>query len=185
MSLVDQVRKLEQQVVDRLKELEPLTREYDQLRKVAERLGLKYTPGSAKSDDGAKPSATRRRTAKPAAKRAARKPAKVQAVQSRGRSAAKPSAKPRGTRSTTAPKAKAKEEGEGEPAGRKRPRARVRASAPLPAGNGPADGVRLRDRASGTRTCCDSSARIQGSQSARSASGSGSTPPACTASSIS
>ena len=64
MLLVDQVRKLEQQVMDRLKELEPLTREYDQLRKVAQRLGLKYAPGSAKSDDGAKPSATRRRTAK-------------------------------------------------------------------------------------------------------------------------
>ena len=46
MSLLDQVHKLEQQVVDRLKELEhrlkevePLTREYEQLRKVAERLG--------------------------------------------------------------------------------------------------------------------------------------------------
>ena len=133
MSLVDQVRKLEQQVVDRLKELEPLTREYDQLRKVAERLGLKYTPGSAKSDDGAKPSATRRRTAKPAAKRAARKPAKVQAVQSRGRSAAKPSAKPRGTRSTTAPKAKAnkakaKATGGAKTATRARPRKRAAAS---------------------------------------------------------
>jgi hypothetical protein len=48
MSLVDQVRKLEHEVVERLRELEPLTREYDQLRKVAHRLGLKYTPGSAK-----------------------------------------------------------------------------------------------------------------------------------------
>jgi Winged helix-turn-helix DNA-binding len=126
MSLLDQVRKLEQEVVDRLKELEPLTREYDQLRKVAERLGLKYTPGSAKSDDGAKPSATRRRTAKPAAKRAARKPAKAQAVQSRGRSAAKPSPKPRGTRSTTAPKAKAT--GGAKTATRARPRKRAAAS---------------------------------------------------------
>ena len=58
MSLLDQVHKLEQQVVDRLKELEPLTREYEQLRKVAERLGVKYSPGSAE-DDGAA-------TAKPA-----------------------------------------------------------------------------------------------------------------------
>jgi Winged helix-turn-helix DNA-binding len=109
MSLVDQVRKLEQEVVNRLKELEPLTREYDQLRKVAERLGLKYAPGSAKSDDGASPAAPRRRTAKqaPVAKSPTRKPAKAQAAQSRGRAAAKPSAKPRGTRSTTAPKAKA------------------------------------------------------------------------------
>jgi Winged helix-turn-helix DNA-binding len=128
MSLVDQVRKLEHEVVERLRELEPLTREYDQLRKVAQRLGLKYTPGSAKPDDGAKPSATRRRTAKPAAKRAARKPAKVQAVQSRGRSAAKPSAKPRGTRSTTAPKAKAKATGGAKTATRARPRKRAAAS---------------------------------------------------------
>ena len=58
MSVLDQVRKLEQQVVDRLEELEPLTREYEQLRKVAERLGVKYSPRSAK-DDGAA-------TAKPA-----------------------------------------------------------------------------------------------------------------------
>jgi hypothetical protein len=108
MSLVDQVRKLEKEVIDRLKELEPLTREYAQLRKVAQRLGLKYTPGSAKSDDGATRSASRPRKAKPAAKRAPRKPAKARAAQPRGRSTAKPSAKPRGTRSTTAPKAKAK-----------------------------------------------------------------------------
>jgi hypothetical protein len=108
MSLVDQVRKLEKEVMDRLKELEPLTREYDQLRKVAQRLGLKYTPGSAKSDDGAKPAATRRRTAKPAAKRRPHKTAKAQAGQSRGRATAKRAAKPRGTRSTTGPKAKAK-----------------------------------------------------------------------------
>jgi hypothetical protein len=128
MSLVDQVRKLEKEVMDRLKELEPLTREYDQLRKVAHRLGLKYTPGSPKSDDGAKPSATRRRMAKPAAKRAARKPAKVQAVQSRGRSAAEPSAKPRGTRSTTAPKAEAKATGGAKTAARARPRRRAAAS---------------------------------------------------------
>jgi hypothetical protein len=127
MLLVDQVRRLEQQVMDRLKELEPLTREYDQLRKVAQRLGLKYTPGSAKSEDGAKPSATRRRTAKPAAERSAPKPAKTQARQSRSRGAAKPSAKPRGTRSTTAPKSKP--------------------SAPASGGNGTATRARPRKRA--------------------------------------
>jgi hypothetical protein len=108
MSLVDQVRKLEKEVIDRLKELEPLTREYAQLRKVAQRLGLKYTPGPAKSDDGATRSAPRRRKAKPATKRAPRKPAKTRAAQPRGRSTTKPSGKPRGTRSTTAPGAKAK-----------------------------------------------------------------------------
>ena len=115
MSLMDQVRKLEQQVVDRLKELEPLTREYDQLRKVAQRLGLKYTPGSAESADGTTPSATRRRTSKraAAAKRPARKPAKARPAQTRGRGAAKPSAKARGPRSTTAPKAKSSAQASG------------------------------------------------------------------------
>jgi hypothetical protein len=132
MSIVDQVRKLERQVMDRLKELEPLTREYDQLRKVAQRLGLNYAPGSAKSDDGAAPSTARRRTAKPAAavKRSARKPAKTQAAQTRGRGATKPATKPRGTRSTTAPKAKAsaKTSGGSGTAARARPRKRPAAS---------------------------------------------------------
>ncbi|HSB21638.1 MAG TPA: hypothetical protein VLE94_00880, partial [Burkholderiaceae bacterium] len=44
MSLLDQLRSLPQQVLDRLKELEPLAREYEQLRKFAERLGVPYAP---------------------------------------------------------------------------------------------------------------------------------------------
>src|SRR4051794_2600610 len=47
MSLLDEARKLEQALVKRLKELEPLMREYDQLRKLGERLGVKYTPTPA------------------------------------------------------------------------------------------------------------------------------------------
>src|SRR5437764_1334092 len=43
MSLLDQVRKLEHEVVDRLKALEPLIFEYDQLREVGERLGVDAT----------------------------------------------------------------------------------------------------------------------------------------------
>ena len=128
MLLVDQVRKLEQQVMDRLKELEPLTREYDQLRKVAQRLGLKYTPGSAKSDDGAKPSATRRRTAKPAATRSARRPAKAKPAKARAKArAAKPAAKQRGARSTTASKSapSAKASGASGTAAPARPRKRA------------------------------------------------------------
>ena len=105
MSLVDQVRKIEQQVMDRLKELEPLTREYDQLRKVAERLGLKYSPDTGKSSDGAtrtRPPGKRAGTAKRTARKPARaKPAKPRAVAR----AAKPAAKPRGSRSTVASKA--------------------------------------------------------------------------------
>ena len=97
MSLLDQVHKLEQQVVDRLKELEPLTREYEQLRKVAERLGVTYSPGSPEGDGVAKPAKSARDgVAKPAkssdrarprartGKRAARTPAKKQS----GRAAA-------------------------------------------------------------------------------------------------
>jgi hypothetical protein len=107
VSLVDQVRKLEQQVVDRLKELEPLTREYDQLRKVAERLGLKYSPGSGQINEAATSATKARRPRKraPAAKRPARRPATAKASRPRASArAAKSAAKPRGTRSTTAPK---------------------------------------------------------------------------------
>jgi Winged helix-turn-helix DNA-binding len=102
MSLLDQVRKLEQQVVERLKELEPLTREYEQLRKVAERLGVKYTPGSAESRADAKPSKTARR----GGTRAARGAAKTQPARSPARArTATPAVKPRGKRSTTSKRA--------------------------------------------------------------------------------
>src|SRR3954462_10856022 len=75
MSLLDEVRKLEQHVLGRLKELEPLTREYEQLRKVAERLGLKYTPTASEADtDQPPPSTPRRRAAKAHPPPAARKP---------------------------------------------------------------------------------------------------------------
>ena len=46
MTVLDEVRKLEREVIDRLKELEPLTREYEELREIAQRLGLDYTPGA-------------------------------------------------------------------------------------------------------------------------------------------
>src|SRR3954470_24341973 len=84
MSLPDQVRKLEQEVVDRLKALEPVIFEYDQLRKVAERLGLKYTPPAAEPEGETEP-ATRRVTRRPGRARTA-----------------KAAAKPRVARSTTA-----------------------------------------------------------------------------------
>jgi hypothetical protein len=116
MSLLDQVRKLEQQVVDRLMELEPLTREYDQLRRVAERLGLKYSPGAPKAGEKAAPSTTGRGAGKRtgAGKRAARRPTKARPAPSRGRArAAKPKAKARGGRSTTAPRAAATAEAAG------------------------------------------------------------------------
>src|SRR4051812_44325552 len=61
MSLLDQAHKLERQVMDRLRELEPQILEYEHLRKLAEQLGLKYTPKPAAADAGAEPSSTTRR----------------------------------------------------------------------------------------------------------------------------
>ena len=116
MSVLDQVRKLEQQVVDRLKELEPLTREYEQLRKVAERLGVKYSPGSAEDDGEAKPakSSDRARSRAGAGNRAARTPAKKPQRRAAARgSAAKPTATSRGTRSTSGQRAASRAEAKG------------------------------------------------------------------------
>src|SRR4051812_30739288 len=65
MTALDQVRKLEQEVIDRLKELEPLIREYEDLRDIAQRLELHYTPGSAGSASAAparKATTSRRKT---------------------------------------------------------------------------------------------------------------------------
>ena len=105
MSLLDQVRNLPQQVIDRLKELEPLAREYDQLRKFAERLGVKYSPDSAQAEADAqrtpttRAGATRARAKQPSGRapantaRAARAPGSTHA--------ARPPATPRGARSTS------------------------------------------------------------------------------------
>jgi len=87
MSLLDQVRKLEQQVMSRLKELEPLMREYDQLRRVAQRLGLDYSSASKPASEPAEGTATAPRAAakkRTAAKaRAAAKPRAKRAVKAR------------------------------------------------------------------------------------------------------
>src|SRR4051794_32363856 len=111
MSLLDQVRKVEQQVVDRLKELEPLTREYDQLRKLAERLGIKYSPATEDAQDDATPpapAAGRTRAAKTTARaskpRAARAPARKQAAKraAKRRAAKPPAGKPPAAKPTAA-----------------------------------------------------------------------------------
>jgi hypothetical protein len=54
MSVLDQLRDLESQVVGRLRELEPLVREYEQLRAAAGRLGVEYDAAMdvAASDKG-------------------------------------------------------------------------------------------------------------------------------------
>lgn len=72
MSLLDRIGKLEEQVAARLKELEPVVREYDQLRRVAQRLGLDYAAAASKPESKpikASPASTGRRAA--AKKRAA------------------------------------------------------------------------------------------------------------------
>src|SRR4051794_16834339 len=62
MSVLDQLSDLERQVVDRLRELEPLVGEYEQLRKVAGRLGVEYEPRSG-TRDGNQPAPGPRRGA--------------------------------------------------------------------------------------------------------------------------
>ena len=98
MSVLNQLRSLEQQVQKRLRELRPLVAEYRELEKVAERLGLKRDedePAGATSS-GPKPKAPAKRRAKRAAaggsKRAASPKAKPAA--SPARSASKPKPKP-------------------------------------------------------------------------------------------
>jgi transposase-like protein len=68
VSVLDQLRDLERQVVGRLQELEPLVREYEQLRAAAERLGVSYQP-RADTGDGDRPRPSRRRRASAAAPR--------------------------------------------------------------------------------------------------------------------
>jgi hypothetical protein len=62
MSVLDQLRDLEREMVGRLRELEPLVREYEQLRAAAGRLGVKYEPRS-EAGDGNEQSPSRRRRA--------------------------------------------------------------------------------------------------------------------------
>jgi len=90
MTVLDQVRKLEQEVIERLKELEPLIREYDELRGLAQRLELDYTPGSTAA--ARKPTRSRRNTG------ATRARAKAASPGSSTRNAA---AKPRGRRAAS------------------------------------------------------------------------------------
>src|SRR5687768_11870181 len=63
MLVLDQVRDLERRVVSRLRELEPLMREYEQLREAAQRLGVRYTPRADRTPGEQRP-ASRRRTSR-------------------------------------------------------------------------------------------------------------------------
>src|SRR3954469_3514660 len=80
MSVLDEVRALEQRVRQRLRELGPLVAEYHDLEKVAERLGLKRdddeatdTAGHGASEPSPKGKPAAKQRAKPAARRRAAK----------------------------------------------------------------------------------------------------------------
>jgi predicted HTH transcriptional regulator len=70
LSVLDEVRSLEKHVVARLRELEPALAEYEELRKLADRLELGYDP-AANPPPTAKRS-PRTRAAKPSGRRATR-----------------------------------------------------------------------------------------------------------------
>ena len=60
MSVLDDLRGLEQRVVARLRELRPLVEEYEELQRVAERLGVDATTAPARTRQPAKRAASRR-----------------------------------------------------------------------------------------------------------------------------
>jgi transposase-like protein len=99
MSMLDQLRALEQQVQQRLRELRPLVAEYRDLEKVAERLGLKRDDSEAAEAPSAKPAPRAASKAKPARSRAT-KPSARKSPASKRRAAARaskatPKAKPK------------------------------------------------------------------------------------------
>jgi DNA-binding MarR family transcriptional regulator len=77
MSLLDEFGTFEQTVVRRLRELEPLVREYRQLRTVAQRLGISYSPDDARTATAGAP--TRRGRAAKQRSQPARSAAKAAA----------------------------------------------------------------------------------------------------------
>src|SRR3954468_24145556 len=96
MSVLDQVRALEQEVLQRLRQLRPLVAAYRDLEKVAERLGLKGDDDDAvgaaeQTEPAAKRRATQAARAR-ASKRAAATRSKSKAVAT---ATAKAGAKPR------------------------------------------------------------------------------------------
>jgi transposase-like protein len=87
MSLLDQVRDLERQVVSRLRELQPLVREYEQLRQAAERLGIRYAPHSDGASGQPRQASRRRRPSQASARRASTRGGRAARTASRSRPA--------------------------------------------------------------------------------------------------
>jgi hypothetical protein len=115
MSVLDQLRSLEQQVLARLRELRPLVAEYRDLEKVADRLGLKREddePAGAEASTAPQPP-----NAKPALKRPAKRagagrskraPARKRKPAPAARAAAKPKPKARAASTGSATSAPAR-----------------------------------------------------------------------------
>lgn len=55
MSLIEEARTVRQRVIDRLAELEPLVREYEELRKLAGEMGIEAEPGKRAAAPAAAP----------------------------------------------------------------------------------------------------------------------------------
>jgi membrane protein involved in colicin uptake len=94
MSVLDQVRGLERQVLQRLRELRPLVAEYRDLEKLAERLGLKREDDEATETAAPEPTELSPQS-KPAAKRRAKPAAGARAPKRAGAGKPKAGAKPR------------------------------------------------------------------------------------------
>src|SRR4051812_28107078 len=111
MSLLDQIEK---QLIGRLKELEPLRREYEWLRKAAERMGIKYSPAVSERPATAQRSAARANNRHRAGRTAGAQAAKATTTSKQPRSTpgergrkprpqapgSRPTSGPRGSRST-------------------------------------------------------------------------------------
>jgi hypothetical protein len=63
MPVLDDIRRFEEHLVERLRELEPLVREYEQLRAVAQQLEVSYTPGEQPAPTSPPPRRARAATA--------------------------------------------------------------------------------------------------------------------------
>jgi hypothetical protein len=134
MSVLDQLRAIEQQVEKRLRELAPLVAEYRDLEKVAERLGLRRDERESAETAAAKPPAAPKPKAKAKAKPSRSKTRTTAAAKPRAKRAAKPSAstsapadastdatsQPRRSAAASKPKPKAKATGGGKPTSRSR-----------------------------------------------------------------
>src|SRR4051794_9125507 len=104
MSVLDQLRGVERQVLGRLRELRPLVDEYRDLEKVAERLGLRRDESAPADDAGGATSAPRAKAkAKPVRARAAKAAAKPRASK---RTVTRPTAKPAARGRAAKPKPK-------------------------------------------------------------------------------